>query len=340
MLEQLHELQKAAVEDIQRAADLSVLEELRVRYLGRKSQLRHIMGQIGQLPADQRPQLGQAAGGAQKAVQAALDARQRDLQEAADAHAHLDVTLPGRSPRRGALHPLAQLVDELSDIFRGMGFDLADGPEAEDEYHNFDALNTPADHPARDLHDTFYLRDGGLLRTHTSTVQIRVMEKQQPPVRIVSLGRCYRKETVDATHHFAFHQCEGLYVDRKVSFADLKGTIEAMGRQFLGDDTRVRFRSHFFPFTEPSVEYDFSCSICRGADARCSICKGTGWIEIAGAGMVDPAVFAAVGYDPEEYSGFAFGMGLERMALIRYGIDDVRLFLENDLRFTRQFSAK
>lgn len=340
MLEDLQEVQKAAVEDIQRAADLTVLEDLRVRYLGRKSQLRNIMGQIGQLPADQRPQLGQAAGTAQRAIQEALDARQQSLQEATEASSRIDVTLPGRIPRRGALHPLAQLVDELSDVFRGMGFDLAEGPEAEDEYHNFDALNTPDDHPARDLHDTFYLRDGGLLRTHTSTVQIRVMESQPPPVRIVSLGRCYRKETVDATHHFAFHQIEGLYVDRMVSFADLKGTIEAMGRQLLGDTTRVRFRSHFFPFTEPSVEYDFSCSICDGADARCSICKGTGWIEIAGAGMVDPAVFTSVGYDPEKFSGFAFGMGLERMAMIRYGIDDVRLFLDNDLRFTRQFSAR
>ena len=340
MLEDLQELQKAAVEDIQHAADLTVLEDLRVRYLGRKSQLRQIMGQIGRLPADQRPQLGQAAGSAQSAIQNALDTRQQSLQESIEAESHLDVTLPGRAPRRGSLHPLSQLIDELSDVFRGMGFDLADGPEVEDEYHNFDALNTPADHPARDLHDTFYLREAGLLRTHTSTVQIRVMENQPPPVRIVSLGRCYRKETVDATHHFAFHQIEGLFVDQNVSFADLKGTIESMGRQLLGDDTRVRFRSHFFPFTEPSVEYDFSCSICSGEDTRCSICKGTGWIEIAGAGMVDPAVFTSVGYDPEKYSGFAFGMGLERMAMIRYGIDDVRLFLDNDLRFTRQFSAR
>lgn len=340
MLEDLQELQKAAVEDIQHAADLTVLEDLRVRYLGRKSQLRQIMGQIGRLPADQRPQLGQAAGSAQSAIQNALDTRHQSLQESIEAESHLDVTLPGRAPRRGSLHPLSQLIDELSDVFRGMGFDLADGPEVEDEYHNFDALNTPADHPARDLHDTFYLREAGLLRTHTSTVQIRVMENQPPPVRIVSLGRCYRKETVDATHHFAFHQIEGLFVDQNVSFADLKGTIESMGRQLLGDDTRVRFRSHFFPFTEPSVEYDFSCSICSGEDTRCSICKGTGWIEIAGAGMVDPAVFTSVGYDPEKYSGFAFGMGLERMAMIRYGIDDVRLFLDNDLRFTRQFSAR
>jgi phenylalanyl-tRNA synthetase alpha chain len=229
------------------------------------------------------------------------------------------------------------LSDELIAIFQGMGFSVADGPEIEDEYHNFDALNTPADHPARDLHDTFYLEDGRLLRTHTSTVQIRVMESSAPPIRIISLGRCYRKDSVDATHHFAFHQIEGLYVDENVSFADLKGTIEVMGRQLLGATTQVRFRPHFFPFTEPSVEYDFSCSLCGGDNARCRICKGTGWIEIGGAGMVDPAVFTAVKYDSERYTGFAFGLGIERIAMIRSGIDDIRLFLENDLRFTRQF---
>jgi len=295
------------------------------------------MGQIGQLPATERPASGQIAGQAQKAIQQAFDDKEMALRQAADAGSALDVTLPGRRPLLGRAHPLAQLTDELVNVFQGMGFDIADGPEAEDEYHNFDALNTPDDHPARDSHDTFYLEDTGLLRTQTSTVQIRVMEKMPPPIRIISPGRCYRKETVDATHHFAFHQIEGLYVDRGVSFADLKGTIEAMGRQVLGEDTKVRFRPHFFPFTEPSVEYDFTCSICHGENATCSICKGTGWIEIAGAGMVDPAVFENVGYDPEEFTGFAFGMGLERIAMIRHGIDDIRLFLENDLRFTRQF---
>jgi len=313
------------------------LEELRIRHLGRKSPLRLVMGQIGQLPATERPASGQIAGQAQKAIQQAFDDKEMALRQAADAGSALDVTLPGRRPLLGRAHPLAQLTDELVNVFQGMGFDIADGPEAEDEYHNFDALNTPDDHPARDSHDTFYLEDTGLLRTQTSTVQIRVMEKMPPPIRIISPGRCYRKETVDATHHFAFHQIEGLYVDRGVSFADLKGTIEAMGRQVLGEDTKVRFRPHFFPFTEPSVEYDFTCSICHGENATCSICKGTGWIEIAGAGMVDPAVFENVGYDPEEFTGFAFGMGLERIAMIRHGIDDIRLFLENDLRFTRQF---
>jgi phenylalanyl-tRNA synthetase alpha chain len=337
MLDEVQQIESEAVAEIGAAQDEKTLEELRIRHLGRKSPLRLVMGQIGQLPATERPASGQIAGQAQKAIQQAFDDKEMALRQAADAGSALDVTLPGRRPLLGRAHPLAQLTDELVNVFQGMGFDIADGPEAEDEYHNFDALNTPDDHPARDSHDTFYLEDTGLLRTQTSTVQIRVMEKMPPPIRIISPGRCYRKETVDATHHFAFHQIEGLYVDRGVSFADLKGTIEAMGRQVLGEDTKVRFRPHFFPFTEPSVEYDFTCSICNGENATCSICKGTGWIEIAGAGMVDPAVFENVGYDPEEFTGFAFGMGLERIAMIRHGIDDIRLFLENDLRFTRQF---
>ena len=337
MLEEVRYLASVAVEEIEAARDDKALEALRVHHLGRKSQLRQIARQIGHLPAAQRPTLGEATGRAQKAIQQALDDKALALRQVAEAASALDVTLPGRRPLLGCAHPLSQLTDELIGIFQGMGFDVADGPEVEDEYHNFDALNTPADHPARDLHDTFYLEEGGrLMRTHTSTVQVHVMEQTPPPVRIISLGRCYRKETVDATHHFAFHQIEGLYVDREVSFADLKGTIEAMGRQLMGAETQVRFRPHFFPFTEPSVEYDFTC-ICKGQRVNCSICKETGWIEIAGAGMVDPAVFAAVGYDPDEYTGFAFGMGLERIAMIRHGIDDVRRFLDNDLRFTRQF---
>ena len=336
MLEEVRQLASVVVAKIAAAQDDKALEALRVHHLGRKSRLRQIARQIGHLPAAQRPALGEATGRAQQAIQQALDDKALALRQMAESASALDVTLPGRRPLLGCAHLLSQLTDELISIFQGMGFDVADGPEAEDEYHNFDALNTPADHPARDLHDTFYLEGGGLMRTHTSTVQIRVMEQTPPPVRIISLGRCYRKETVDATHHFAFHQIEGLYVDRGVSFADLKGTIEAMGRQLMGAETQVRFRPHFFPFTEPSVEYDFTC-ICKRQRANCSICKGTGWIEIAGAGMVDPAVFTAVGYDPDEYTGFAFGMGLERIAMIRHGIDDVRRFLENDLRFIHQF---
>ena len=336
MLEEVRQLASVVVAEIAAVQDDKALEALRVHHLGRKSRLRQIARQIGHLPAAQRPALGEATGRAQQAIQQALDDKALALRQMAESASALDVTLPGRRPLLGCAHLLSQLTDELISIFQGMGFDVADGPEAEDEYHNFDALNTPADHPARDLHDTFYLEGGGLMRTHTSTVQIRVMEQTPPPVRIISLGRCYRKETVDATHHFAFHQIEGLYVDRGVSFADLKGTIEAMGRQLMGAETQVRFRPHFFPFTEPSVEYDFTC-ICKRQRANCSICKGTGWIEIAGAGMVDPAVFTAVGYDPDEYTGFAFGMGLERIAMIRHGIDDVRRFLENDLRFIHQF---
>ena len=336
MLEEVRQLASVVVAEIAAAQDDKALEALRVHHLGRKSRLRQIARQIGHLPAAQRPALGEATGRAQQAIQQALNDKALALRQMTESASALDVTLPGRRPLLGCAHLLSQLTDELISIFQGMGFDVADGPEAEDEYHNFDALNTPADHPARDLHDTFYLEGGGLMRTHTSTVQIRVMEQTPPPVRIISLGRCYRKETVDATHHFAFHQIEGLYVDLGVSFADLKGTIEAMGRQLMGAETQVRFRPHFFPFTEPSVEYDFTC-ICKRQRANCSICKGTGWIEIAGAGMVDPAVFTAVGYDPDEYTGFAFGMGLERIAMIRHGIDDVRRFLENDLRFIRQF---
>lgn len=334
MLEEIEELRRQALAQIAAAAGLQALEELRVRHLGRRSRLREIMSQLGTLPADQRPALGAASGGAQQAIQEALDQRRAALQEAS--LTALDVTLPGHRPLSGRLHPLYSLAEELSSIFQRLGFAVVDGPEVEDEYHNFDALNTPADHPARDLHATFYLEGGGLLRTHTSTVQIRIMETTPPPVRVVAPGRCYRRDTVDATHHFVFHQIEGLCVDRQVSMADLKGTIEAMGRQLLGPRTRVRFRPHFFPFTEPSVEYDFSCSLCRG-EGGCRVCKGTGWVEISGAGMVDPAVFAAVGYDPELYTGFAFGAGIDRIAMIRYGIDDIRLFLENDLRFTRQF---
>ncbi|MSR84143.1 MAG: phenylalanine--tRNA ligase subunit alpha [Candidatus Latescibacteria bacterium] len=337
MIEEIEELRRQALAEIAAAVELQALEELRVRHLGRRSRLREAMSQLGSLPADQRPALGATSGGAQKAIQEALDQRRATLIEAAEGGTALDVTLPGHRPLRGRLHPLNSLAEELSSIFQRLGFAVVDGPEMEDEYHNFDALNTPADHPARDLHATFYLEGGGLLRTHTSTVQIRIMETTPPPVRVVAPGRCYRRDTVDATHHFVFHQIEGLYVDRHVSMADLKGTIEAMGRQLLGPQTKVRFRPHFFPFTEPSVEYDFSCSLCRGEGRGCRVCKGTGWVEISGAGMVDPAVFAAVGYDPERYTGFAFGAGIDRIAMIRYGIDDIRLFLESDLRFTRQF---
>jgi len=341
MVRDIDQICQEAVDAISAVDGLRALQDLRVQYAGRRSHIRQVLGSIGELPADERRSVGQAAGKAQKQIEAALSERQKLLELEAYAGDTIDVTLPGRPPRRGQPHPLSVTADELVDALRHMGFTVADGPEVDDEYHNFDALNTPADHPARDEHDTFYLEDGRLLRTHTSTVQIRVMETQPPPVRVLSVGRCYRKETVDATHHMIFHQIEGLYVDTDVSLADLKGTLTALARRVLGERTQIRFRPHFFPFTEPSVEYDFSCTICdqRGEidGNRCRVCKGTGWIEIGGAGMVDPNVFRSVGYDEEKFSGFAFGFGIERVAMIRHGIDDIRLFLESDMRFTRQF---
>ena len=342
MVKEVEDLLHQALTDITGAPDSAAVEDLRIRYLGRRSRLRQILGEIGSLPPAERPALGQAAGGAQRSIEAALGERLIILEAAAEVGEGIDVTLPGRRSRAGSLHPLTRMTHELVSFLRGIGFTVAEGPEVEDEYHNFDALNTPADHPARDLHDTFYLKDGRLLRTHTSTVQIRVMETTPPPVRIISHGGCYRRDTVDATHHFVFHQIEALYVDTGVSLADLKGTLTALGRQVLGEHTRIRFRPHFFPFTEPSIEYDFSCSLCHGTGSRdsgepCRVCKATGWIEIGGAGMVDPNVFEAVGYDPEAYTGFAFGLGIERIAMIRHGIDDIRLFLDSDLRFVRQF---
>ncbi len=343
MVPDIDQLRQNAVGAVAAADDLKVLEELRVQYTGRRSELRQILGSIGDLPADQRRQVGQAAGKAQKEIEAALGERQQALEQQQEAGDALDVTLPGRLPRVGQPHPLSATADELVNALRYMGFTVADGPDVDDEYHNFDALNTPADHPARDLQDTFYLTDGSLLRTQTSTVQIRVMESQPPPVRVLSVGRVYRNETVDATHHMIFHQIEGLCVDEGVSLADLKGTLTALARRVLGEQTQIRIRPHFFPFTEPSVEYDFSCSICgqRGdlAGTRCRVCKGTGWIEIGGAGMVDPNVFHSVGYDDERFSGFAFGIGIDRIAMIHHGIDDIRLFLESDMRFTRQFPS-
>ena len=350
MLEEIEQLQEEAVAAIQGAVDTVALEEFRIRFAGRRSRLRAIMSGIGDLSKQERPAVGQAAGKARKTIEACLDQRGRSLEEAARESSSIDVSVPGRRPMSGVLHPLTRVAQELVSILEGMGFTVADGPEVEDEYHNFDALNTPADHPSRDLHDTFYLKDGRLLRTHTSTMQIRVMESGPPPVRIISPGRTYRKDTVDATHHMVFHQIEGLCVDRGVSMADLKATLTAVGRCVMGENTRIRLRPRFFPFTEPSVEYDFSCGLCLGDSGLgdsglgsdpggplCRLCKGTGWIEIGGAGMVDPAVFEAVGYDPEIYTGFAFGLGFDRIAMIRHGIDDIRLFLENDLRFTRQF---
>jgi len=329
---------------IARAGTAAELEQLRVRYLGRNGRLTTLLRTLGTLPAAERPAVGAAANAAKRELEALLRLRLEEAREverrAARARQRLDLTLPGRRPPRGALHPLTQVQDEIVRIFVGLGFAVVEGPEVESDYFNFEALNIPRDHPARDMQDTFYLADGGpepdtLLRTHTSPVQIRTMQAQPPPVRIICPGRVYRRDA-DLTHSPVFHQVEGLAVDRDVSMADLKGTLELFAREMFGPRSRIRFRPSFFPFTEPSAEVDVRCFLCEGAG--CRVCKQSGWLEILGSGMVHPQVLRNVGYDPEEVTGWAFGMGVERIAMLKYGIDDIRLFYENDLRFLHQFA--
>ena len=320
------------------ADDLSALEAARVRFLGRKSQLVLLLRAIPELPVEERPEVGRAGNLIRRELEAAVEARRMELQNrelvAGLEGEQIDITLPGWDFALGHLHLVTQTQREIEDIFTGMGYEIADGPEVETEYYNFEALNTPADHPARSLHDTFFVSDQVVLRTHTAPVQVRTMEKQCPPVHIIVPGRAYRRDS-DATHTPMFHQVEGLVVDEHITLADLKGTLETFARAMFGADRRVRLRPHFFPFTEPSVEVDVSCMMCDGAG--CRLCKKSGWLEILGAGMVDPNVFEFVDYDPEIYSGFAFGMGIERIAMLKHGVSDLRLFFENDLRFLRQF---
>ncbi len=332
-VQELMAVQTQALAEVAAAGAPAELEAVRVRYFGRKGQLQTIMESLkSALPAE-RPVLGRAVNELKQSLTAALEARKAILDAAADAGkaSAWDATLPGAWRRVGSIHPVSQVIAEAIRIFARLGFTVADGPDIEDEYHNFDALNTPAYHPSRDTQDTFWLEGRQLLRTQTSPVQIRVMENRPPPVRIIAPGRCYRRDTTDATHSANFHQIEGLYVDRTVSMADLKGDITYFAREMMGADINVRFRPHFFPFTEPSVEYDFSCHVCHGAG--CRVCKQSGWIEISGAGMVNPKVFRRVGYDPEAVTGYAFGMGVERIAMIKYGIEDIRLLYDNDARW-------
>ncbi len=321
-----------------KAASEAEIEEVRIEILGRNGLLPALSKEMGAVPPEDRKAVGQAFNTGRDRFQAMLDSAKARLEAAGggkkDSSA-IDLTLPGRLRQLGHKHPVTKVIDDSVAIFRRMGFIVADGPEIETVYHNFDALNTPADHPSRDPGDTFYFKDGRLLRTQTSPVQIRVMESQEPPVRIVAPGRCFRRDTPDATHSMNFHQIEGLYIDRDVSLADLKSILQAYARELFGPNVSIRLRPHFFPFTEPSVEYDFSCIMCGGKG--CNVCKQSGWLEIAGAGMVDPNVLKAVGYDPEIWSGFAFGMGIERIAMIRYRINDIRLLYENDTRFLEQF---
>ena len=328
-IERIRDLSEEFEEAIAVATDADSVEALRIGLLGRKGALKEILRTLGQLPPEERKSVGRLANELRARIESRIAEAKQELAKPTAEEAGPDLTLPGRAPWRGGLHPVRLVERRLVEIFRGMGFDVALGPDIELDYFNFKALNFPDDHPARDMHDTFYVGGEVLLRTHTSPVQIRTMEGMRPPVRVVTPGRVYRSETIDASHAAVFHQIEGLYVDERVSMADLKGTLGGFARALFGPEVEVRFRPDFFPFTEPSVEFAFSCSFCgkRG----CKVCKRTGWIEIGGAGMVDPEVFRAVDYDPERFTGFAFGLGLERIAMLLYEIPDIRYFFENDL---------
>ncbi|RKR06129.1 phenylalanyl-tRNA synthetase alpha subunit [Kushneria sinocarnis] len=338
-MEHLSSLVAEARAAIESAEDLTTLDDIRVRYLGKKGELTALLKGLGQLPAEERPRAGEAINQAKQTLSGELEARRERLNTAAmEARLEaerLDVTLPGRGSAPGGLHPVTRTLQRIERLFAEIGFDVAEGPEIEDDYHNFEALNIPAHHPARAMHDTFYFDARHLLRTHTSPVQIRTMNEQAPPVRIVCPGRVYRHDS-DLTHSPMFHQVEGLVVDEGISFGDLKGTIEAFLKAFFERDRLdVRFRPSYFPFTEPSAEVDIQCVMCSGHG--CRVCSHTGWLEVMGCGMVHPNVFGHVNIDAARYSGFAFGMGVERLAMLRYAVNDLRLFFDNDLRFLRQF---
>ena len=339
MKTQLEAIKNQAMAAFGSARSGAEIEELRIKYLGKKGELTGILKQMGGLSAEERPIMGQLANQVREAIENELTARAEAL-KSAELTARMesekiDVTMPGKTHTLGSKHPIYKVLSEIEEIFLGMGFDIADGPEVETDYYNFEALNLPKDHPARDTQDTFYISENILLRTQTSPVQVRVMEQQKPPIRIIAPGRVYRSDAVDATHSPVFHQIEGLVVDKGVTMGDLKGTLQDFARRLYGEDAVVRFRPHHFPFTEPSAEMDVMCFGCGGAG--CRLCKGEGWIEILGCGMVHPKVLENCGIDPEVYSGFAFGMGLERVVMRRYSIDDLRLFFENDQRFLHQF---
>ena len=332
LIQSLHD---DALRDIAGAENTDALETVRLRLMSRKGAVPALMQQLRDVPPAERPAFGKAVNTLKQELQAALDARRAELDAGTSAADGIDATLPGAWRPLGRRHPVSRIIEEVAAVFRRIGFTVAEGPDIETVRHNFDALNTPEDHPSRDPQDTFYLENGDLLRCHTSPVQVRYMAAHAPPVRIIAPGRCYRRDTADATHSANFHQVEGLYVDEKVSMADLKGDLHFFARSLMGPDVGIRLRPHHFPFTEPSVEVDFSCHVCDGKG--CRVCKQSGWIEIAGAGMVHPNVLRAVGYDPEAVSGYAFGMGIERIAMILHGVEDIRWLYENDLRFLAQF---
>jgi len=336
MLDRLKAIREQAFAAVAASSDLPTLERIEKDFLGRKGALTSILRTLGTLPQEERPAVGSAVNDLKQALAARIESRRKELKKQGGAVriSGLDITLPGRSLPLGKLHPITQVLNEISDIFRQMGFSVAEGPEVELDFYNFEALNIPANHPARDMQDTFYVDEKVLLRTHTSPIQVRTMERLQPPLRIIAPGKVYRCDS-DVTHTPMFHQVEGLMVDTDISFAHLKGTLTHFIQNFFDVNTDVRFRPSFFPFTEPSAEVDIQCVICRGKG--CRVCSNTGWLEVLGAGMVHPAVFRAIGYDTERYTGFAFGLGIERFAMLRYNINDIRLFYENDLRFLTQF---
>ncbi|HIV02955.1 MAG TPA: phenylalanine--tRNA ligase subunit alpha [Candidatus Aphodoplasma excrementigallinarum] len=339
MKDQLEKIKAQAMQALESVSDLKLLDELRIKYLGKKGELTAVLRGMGALSPEERPKVGALANQVREQIEEKLQSKMDELSAKLQSEKmkaeEIDVTIPGRRRETGKLHPLSTVLNQVKDIFIGMGFSIAEGPDVELDYYNFEALNIPKNHPARDTQDTFYIDDNVLLRTQTSSVQVRVMEQTKPPIRVIAPGRVYRSDEVDATHSPLFHQVEGLVVDKGITMGDLKGTLEVFAKALYGDGAKIRFRPHHFPFTEPSAEVDVSCFVCNGTG--CNVCKGEGWIEILGAGMVHPKVLANCGIDPEVYSGFAFGMGLERIAMRRYDIDDLRLFFDNDLRFLKQF---
>lgn len=339
MKEKLQSIRNQAIDRLKNVRELKALDEIRVEYLGKKGELTQVLRGMKDLSSEERPILGQMANEVRGEIESKLEEvkdilaqKEQDKKLKAEI---IDVTMPGKKRKMGHRHPMNLVVDEIKEIFLGMGYKIAEGPEIETDYYNFDALNMPEEHPARDEQDTFYINKNFMLRTATSPIQVRVMEKQKPPIRIICPGKVYRSDEVDATHSPVFHQLEGLVVDKDITFADLKGALEVFAKELFGDRVNVRFRPHFFPFTEPSAEMDVSCVACGGEG--CNICKGSGWIEVLGCGMVHPKVLSMAGINPDVYTGFAFGMGLERLAMSKYGIKDLRLFIENDVRFLNQF---
>ncbi len=339
MQEKIKNIEELATKEVQEAKDLNTLNDIRVKYLGKKGELTSILRGMGALSAEERPIVGELVNKTRDIIETKIseseaEIKNKELLENLKKE-KIDVTMPSNRQVLGATHPITKVIDEVKEIFVGLGYQIAYGPEIEYAEYNFDKLNTPKDHPSRDLQDTMYITDNIVLRSQTSPMQARIMENQKPPIKVICPGTVYRSDSVDATHSPVFHQIEGLVVDKNITMADLKGTLEAFTKTYLGNDTKIRFRPHHFPFTEPSAEADVSCFVCKGKG--CRVCKGEGWIEILGCGMVHPNVLRYCGIDPKEYSGFAFGFGVERIAMAKYGIDDMRLLYENDVRFLKQF---